>query len=244
MTHPTCTVDECGKTIAAKGLCQSHYARNRRYGSPLEDRTRRKSLCTAQACSNMARVHGLCDKHDTRVRRHGSPDITINAPRDAGLDERLRWTGWTVTATGCWEWDGNRRNGGYGEVATGQGAAVASRAAYLAWVGPIPEGVHICHQCDNPPCINPAHLFPGTRLVNMQDALQKGRLRQGEESPKAKLTAADVTEIKRIYATGAMSQKAVGEMFGISQSNISFIVRGRTWKGDHAVTELRCSPVI
>lgn len=235
MNNVTCAIEDCDKKIAAKGLCESHYARKRRYGDPLIDRTRRKSACAVDGCGQMARTHRLCDMHDTRRRRHGDPTLTMNAPRDATLDQRLRWTGWTVADSGCWEWKGNRRNGGYGEVATGQGAAVASRAAYEAWVGPIPDGQHICHTCDNPPCINPAHLFPGTRRDNMQDATTKGRLSNGEASHYAKLTEQQVADIRLTYAAGGVTQREVARMFGTSQANVSLIVRSRTWKLNHSI---------
>jgi len=235
MTNVTCAVAECCNVIAAKGLCESHYARNRRYGSPLIDKTRKRSLCTIDGCEKMARAHRLCDMHETRVRRHGTPTVTVNAPRDATLDERLRWTGWTVTEAGCWEWKGSRRNGGYGEVATGNGAAVASRAAYEAWVAPVPEGKDICHTCDNPPCINPKHLFPGTRRENMQDATRKGRLPNGEASHHAKLTAREIADIRKAYTNGDLTQREVAKMFGTSQANVSLIVRALTWKANHAI---------
>lgn len=78
------------------------------------------------------------------------------------------------TKTGCWIWNGRDRNT-YHRI---RGKAV-HRLAYLAAVGPIPTGLLICHHCDTPACFNPAHLFAGTHLDNMEDAKAKGRLKGG-----------------------------------------------------------------
>jgi hypothetical protein len=78
----------------------------------------------------------------------------------------------------CWEWPGPRLPQGYGLV-RGGGCQYAHRVAWEYVHGPIPEGMCICHKCDNPPCCNPAHLFLGTRWDNIQDAIAKGRWRGG-----------------------------------------------------------------
>jgi len=85
----------------------------------------------------------------------------------------------------CWPWLGVTNGQGYGIVTRGQKRYVASRMAFTLAVGPIPEGMSVCHRCDNPICCNPAHLFAGTHTDNIRDARDKGRLRM----PNAGMTA-------------------------------------------------------
>lgn len=77
----------------------------------------------------------------------------------------------------CWLWAGYRAPGGYGKVYWRRQKHLAHRLAYELLVGPVPSGMQVCHRCDNPSCVNPAHLFVGTQKDNMKDAVRKGRVR-------------------------------------------------------------------
>lgn len=82
-----------------------------------------------------------------------------------------------LTESGCIEWTGAKQPRGYGHIATGEGRETIGthRAAWIVANGPIPDGMDVCHSCDNPPCCNPQHLFLGTRSENLLDMVDKGR---------------------------------------------------------------------
>lgn len=175
---------------------------------------------------------GLCGKHyqsekkNDRLHLYPSKLVTPNS----SLEERLRHHGWTVSTSGCWEWKAGRNPSGYGQLAVGApGSApmIASRAAYAAWIGEIPEGMVVCHSCDNPPCINPAHLFLGTRTDNNRDMGSKGRARHDERHPHVKLSNEQVRQIRQMYETGDFTQSELGRRFGVGQPAVSMIVGHR-----------------
>lgn len=141
----------------------------------------------------------------------------------------------------CWIWQGNTRaNGGYGLLTLGSSKNQRHyRAHRISWElahGPIPTGMHVCHRCDNPPCVNPKHLFLGTRYENMQDMLDKGRHRSnwprkhGTINWNAKLTDEQVLLIRARYSAGGISQGQLAKEYGISQSVMSAIVSRRLWQ--------------
>lgn len=84
----------------------------------------------------------------------------------------------------CWEWTAYRMaNGGYGQIRLPKKNLSAHRASWLLTYGAIPEGMQVCHKCDNPPCVRPDHLFVGTAQDNMRDMIAKGR--KGHKSTPA-----------------------------------------------------------
>jgi hypothetical protein len=183
-----------------------------------------------EGCEKKAKCQGLCDMHYTRLRRHGDPQALMNADRNFDINQRLEYAGWTVVGSGCWEFNGSKRNG-YGQIAVpGNRSEIASRAAYMAWIGEIGEGMFVCHRCDNPACINPEHLFLGTHDENMDDCRAKERHAHGVRQSHAKLTDGTTEEIRRLYATGDYYQWELGEIYGVSQTNVSQITRRKTWK--------------
>lgn len=116
----------------------------------------------------------MCNRHYENVRNYGY----AKPRRDWSLNETLDDAGWNVTATGCWEWHGTKNEHGYGLVnlhRAGLHQARAHRLMYERFVGPIPDGLMIRHKCDNPPCVNPDHLVPGTQQDNMNDMVARGR---------------------------------------------------------------------
>lgn len=139
----------------------------------------------------------------------------------------------------CWEWIAarNEARGCYGVLGINGKTKRAHRVAFELIFGPIPEGKQICHDCDNPPCCNPNHLFLCTQLENIQDAITKGRLidpprldQEGENNNNSKLTKAEVLRIRRLYSTGLLSQYGLAKKFNTHQSHISLIVRRKIWR--------------
>ncbi|SRR6266581_69653 len=152
-----------------------------------------------------------------------------------------------IQENGCWLWTGSTRtNGGgqkYGRTWDKGRGISAHRKSYQLAFGSIPTGLHILHKCDTPLCVNPQHLFAGTPKDNMQDCKEKGRLadpgghffdghrgKSGSANSQAKLTEAQVKEIRQLYAQG-VGQHALAAQYHTTNTNISLIVLRRTWKG-------------
>lgn len=138
----------------------------------------------------------------------------------------------------CWEWKSGTNGKGYGQFFIRlEGKKLiheyAHRISWMLKFGDIPEGMRICHSCDNPPCCNPDHYFLGTQLDNMQDASRKGRCKvpgfKGEEISWAKLKEKDVLEIKKLLREGSKSQSEIARNFGVSVQAIHYIKTGRNW---------------
>lgn len=125
-----------------------------------------------------------------------------------------------VTESGCWLWIGKVMKSGYG-IYKGRRAHCES---YWRHKGEIPPGMVVCHSCDTPSCVNPAHLFLGTQGDNMRDAAKKGRCKNGQQ----KLTLEQAREIKASKERGTV----LAEKYGVAASTISLIRRNRTFKTD------------
>lgn len=139
------------------------------------------------------------------------------------------------TPTGCLLWMGDRNEQGYGRICSrgSKKILVAHRVVWELTNGPIPDGMEVCHNCpegDNPACVNLAHLFLGTHAQNMADAASKGRMAQGEASPRAKLTAEKVREARRRYKAGGVSIRSLSREYSVHHSSLSSAIFGRSWK--------------
>jgi hypothetical protein len=133
---------------------------------------------------------------------------------------------------GCWEWAGHVNSHGYGMFCVKGKSLTAHRLSYIYTYGAIPEGLSVLHHCDNPLCVRPDHLWLGTQLDNLADMKAKGRGRtpRGAESPRAKLTWDQVSEIRTRYRNGGVTQKQLGREYGVNPSVISLIIHDKQWK--------------
>lgn len=145
---------------------------------------------------------------------------------------------WEKVAKGgsseCWEWQGAKDLNGYGFLYSSERPKrwkKAHRLSYELANGPIPKGMCVCHSCDNPPCVNPQHLWLGTLAENNADKVAKGRDydKRGSANPNVKLTAQNVMEIKQLRNSG-WTQQQIADRFNIAQPYVSRVLRGETWK--------------
>lgn len=129
----------------------------------------------------------------------------------------------------CWLWMGAKIQDGYGSFGFGEKVVSAHRVSWELHNGPIPNGLCVLHKCDVRNCVNPDHLFLGTRDDNMADRNRKGRQARGEKSGRAKLTNAVVIAIRRRYAAGGTSIRKLASEFCISKSQILSVVTFKSW---------------
>jgi len=129
--------------------------------------------------------------------------------------------------TACWLWEGGMTRNGYGKVRVGsvrngtRRIAPAHRVMWEQCMGPVPEGLNVLHRCDVRHCVNPSHLEVGTQRKNIRDAVLRGRLHGPVEFPW------ETIQQVRTRSQAGLTQSALGQEFGMSQSHVSRLLHGR-----------------
>ena len=124
-----------------------------------------------------------------------------------------------VTESGCWLWDRYCKPDGYGHMRSHGKKILAHRASYIAYHGPIPDGMIVRHKCDTPQCVNPEHLVVGTAQDNSNDRAARGRTARGDKVGRTKLSDQDVRDIR----ASTLSYSKIAAQYGIYKSYVTAI---------------------
>lgn len=185
-----------------------------------------QELCAVSDCSRRYYAKGYCRKHWERMHFNGTTERRTADPNSPLI---ARLTANSELQGECIVWTGRINRYGYGELTfRGQGMT-AHRAAYEVHKGAIPEGLFICHSCDNPPCVNPDHLRAGTAADNAHDKVERERSARGVGNAAAKLTEADVREIRLLRAKGH-TYGQLASRFQVGTSTIGRVVKRTHWR--------------
>lgn len=198
--------------------------------------------CIESACNSKSSARGYCNKHYQRFIRGvpmgGNPKKTVI--------ERIEEKSSHQKGTGCLIWNGavsggykSKPNTQYGYIKIDGKTQRVHRVMYEIHSGPIPEGMVLCHKCDNPLCINPDHLFLGTQAENVQDMIEKKRQYHPRgEMNNSKLKECEVIRILEAAKQG-VSLHILSQKYSVHVVTIRNIVSGKKWaylskeKGPH-----------
>lgn len=166
------------------------------------------------ACGDEFAVGAPLSQHAVKAHPAFAVSLLIEAYTEYGAPEA------------CWPWLGTRSAKGYPLLVIGRHQVVVTRLLI-----DVAEDQDACHRCDNPPCVNPLHLFAGSRADNQADKAAKGRSARGETNGGGgRLTDADVRTIRSLLDAGELTKAAIARRFGVSGTQIGHIATGRQWR--------------
>lgn len=177
-------------------------------------------ICKFAGCTRYAtgRRSDWCHRHYEYLRYTGKLERQFKLPLKEALMLRVE----KEPYSGCWIWTGGYYVNGYGVFRNRR----AHRLMYEVWIGPIPDGMNLCHKCDSPFCVNPQHMFVGTQTDNMLDCHNKGRHPGGTGvMGRGKFSEERVATIFARLAEG-FTHSAIATELGISQASVSLIRNG------------------
>jgi hypothetical protein len=185
-------------------------------------------ICSIPGCGKKELSRGFCSAHYAKWSKYGDP-LVVKQRQLHGVTLSERWSSYVEKSDGCWIWSGSRDTNGYGRLRVNDVPELAHRLAWKLLRHDITPGQHVLHRCDNPACVNPAHLFLGDQAANNADKMAKKRhkfgVSRGEDHGCSKLTEEQVLEIRK--SVGSSIQ--VGERFGISGRQVRDIRRRKAW---------------
>lgn len=229
-----CSVDGCNGNAsvkgAARGWCWKHYQRWKKHGDPLIKRKPPKwpKVCRVDGCQRASSAVGYCAAHYERFRKYGNAEVGGPVVNNNG--EAAQWLSRHsgINQEDCLEWPFGITGSGYGAIYVNGSTIGAYRQMCILAHGepPTPE-YEAAHSCGNAKCVNPNHLRWATKKENQADRLVHGTDCRGEKCATAKLTEADVREIRRLE--GSITKKKLSDMFGVHPSTIYLIHERKSW---------------
>ena len=181
-------------------------------------------LCKVDGCASNVSKRGYCNKHYLRWRRHGDPTAGQKM-RNQTRSDFCVYAMSKVTRNGeCLEWDGGRESNGYGVTTIHDRHEKVHRLICEHYHGPQPNDRPCAlHTCDNPPCINPDHLYWGSKNDNARDRDVRGR------NGTAKLSNEKAVDVRRLHSSG-MKTRSIAGLFGVSERTVRDVLSRRSWR--------------
>lgn len=177
--------------------------------------------CSVDHCNEQAKCKGLCLRHYKRFHYCGSTVVSRPCYHEP-IDKKFWRYVDKKSINECWIWTGRTDKDGYGSIRDGNLNKRAHRVSYELNIAPIPNGKMIRHSCNNPSCVNPNHLIPGTQFDNMAYRKKAGNEPIGEKHPNVKISDKNVKKILSMKET----YKQIAKIFNVSVSQIGNIKRG------------------